>query len=1228
MCREVTKTHSDGNFMRNNRRLAQHPVALAVVAALALTSLNACNGSSNSTPPTAPTPTPTPGPDLVDLSDNQIAIYYQREDGDYDGWGLHLWNGEGCGDYAAPTTESEHFNVWANPYPADGIDETYGAYYVLTIDPASGDCFNFIMHKGDERGFGASNKQFDTTQNSQYVFGFHGNAQLFYEPISEIPVSLEGASAHWIDANTVVWDAGAAGETAVVAWSTTAAMTFDGENKTLNNAQEYVLTATSLTEEQQQRFPHLAGMAAFTLPAEVDAAARQTLVKSQLFAASKNADGEVVAVTKIQRAGALDALYTHGANDADEQLLGSWVTGSATHFALWAPTATSVNVHIYDAQKQEVEGSPFVMSQDAHGIYRGVLSPEYADHFYRYAVTGYHPLTDKMETVTVTDPYSLSLATNSTYSQVINLSDATTKPAGWDEQARPAIATPEEHVIYEVQIRDFSAYEGALSDAANRGKYGAFTESASYGMKHLQRLKDSGLNTIHLLPTFDIATINEADDEVVNVHDTVARLCEVKADAAVCSDASVDQTQTIDALLATKDPATGEAQDIVELLRSIDSYNWGYDPFHYTVPEGSYAKNPDGVSRIKEFREMVMSLHNMGFRVVMDVVYNHTNASGLSDKSVLDKIVPWYYHRLNASTGEVETSTCCDNTATEHAMMAKLMKDSLVVWAQEYAIDGFRFDLMGHQPKDAMLESRELVWAIDADNYFYGEGWNFGEVADDARFVQATQMNMAGTSIGTFTDRLRDAVRGGGPFDGGNSLRANQGVANGLGTIENDLALQQPAEQRTQEYQLSMDQTRVGLAANLDDFLLLDSQGNTVRGQDVDYNGAPTGYAKDPADTINYVSKHDNQTLWDNISYKADYALDKQQRIRMQHLSLAYPMLAQGIPFIHMGSELLRSKSFLRDSYDYGDWFNAVDFSYVDPEASTHFGRGNNANVGLPPAEKDGDNWDIVGQVLNGSAGNLVADATDMQSSAGMFYDLLKIRHSSPLFKLTTAAQVNARIDFRNVGVSQQAGVIVMSIDDGQTVADIDPNYDGLVVIFNNSLQAQAVTLPASGLQLHPVQQTGTDAVVKTTTINGTTASVPALSVAVFVAPQNGAQGLGVPVDLSTKDADAIPPYGATAIYVRGSMNGWDTSTQAAFSYAGVYNVSVQLEAGDYEFKFASEDWSAVNVGAANADLSQSSVALGANGENITLSIDSAGTYSFSIDASDLAMPVIKVTAQ
>ncbi|MCA2492040.1 DUF3372 domain-containing protein, partial [Vibrio alginolyticus] len=255
-----------------------------------------------------------------------------------------------------------------------------------------------------------------------------------------------------------------------------------------------------------------------------------------------------------------------------------------------------------------------------------------------------------------------------------------------------------------------------------------------------------------------------------------------KPEASVCDE--VDGAKVIEDVLNSYDPATGSAQALMNDLRMLDSFNWGYDPFHYTVPEGSYATDPNGSKRILEFREMVQATHKMKLKLIMDVVYNHTNASGINDKSVLDKIVPGYYHRLNVNTGGVENSTCCDNTATENLMMGKLMVDSLKVWADDYKVDGFRFDLMGHQPKDVMVYALEQIRKIDENTLFYGEGWDFGEVSNNARFDQATQLNMAGTEIGTFSDRLRDAVRGGSPFDGGvdsegkHPLRFNQGFGN------------------------------------------------------------------------------------------------------------------------------------------------------------------------------------------------------------------------------------------------------------------------------------------------------------------------------------------------------------------------------------------------------------------------------------------------------------------
>ena len=216
-------------------------------------------------------------------------------------------------------------------------------------------------------------------------------------------------------------------------------------------------------------------------------------------------------------------------------------------------------------------------------------------------------------------------------------------------------------------------------------------------------MKDAGLTTLHILPAFDIATVDEDEASRVDITDTVGKLCDVKPTAALCG--SEDENKVIEDVLDGYDPSTGDAQALMNDLRMLDSFNWGYDPFHYTVPEGSYATDPNGSQRILEFRQMVKATHDMDLKLIMDVVYNHTNASGVNDKSVLDKIVPGYYHRLNVNTGGVENSTCCDNTATENLMMGKLMVDSLKVWADDYKVDGFRFDLMGHQPKDVMVEA-------------------------------------------------------------------------------------------------------------------------------------------------------------------------------------------------------------------------------------------------------------------------------------------------------------------------------------------------------------------------------------------------------------------------------------------------------------------------------------------------------------------------------------------
>ena len=228
-------------------------------------------------------------------------------------------------------------------------------------------------------------------------------------------------------------------------------------------------------------------------------------------------------------------------------------------------------------------------------------------------------------------------------------------------------------------------------------------------------------------------------------------------------------------------------------------------------------------------------------------------------------------------------------------------------------------------------------------------------MANDARFAQATQLNMAGTGIGTFNDRLRDAVRGGGPFDDGLGLRINQGVINGLWydrNVPNQAAMTE--QQALDELLLSTDQIRVGLAANLADYVFEDRNGNSVKGSEVDYNGSPTGYTGDPQEHIIYVSAHDNQTLFDINQYHNPVATSMDDRVRTQNLGVDFTVLSQGVPFFHAGVDMLRSKSLDRDTYNSGDWFNQLDYTYET----------NNWGVGLPVAGKNQSNWGVIQPLL------------------------------------------------------------------------------------------------------------------------------------------------------------------------------------------------------------------------------------------------------------------------
>lgn len=1101
----------------------------------------------------------------LQLAENQIALFYKREDANYQGWGLHIWNGEGCGDYAAPTSDNSHFANWSDPYPADGEHPQYGAYYILTITPGAS-CYNFIVHNGDNKALGNNNSRFEPA-NGQQAFTFDGYPELWYEPITARPFTIDGAKAHWMTTNTLLWlTSSNAAEYRLYTSADASLSNVNSEN--LADASFTPLTMAMADPAVYAKDPQLNGFSAFTMALTTEQA--KQWAKQQLLAVALDAQGELIEATRVQLPRLLDSLYTSAANDADEAQLGVTYNNDTITAALWAPTAQAVKISVFNSNKQPV--ASHVMSLDgASGIwsYSGAKT-ELDRQFYRYDVTVYHPLTEQIEQLTTTDPYSVSLATNGRYSQFVNLLDADLKPQNWDTHTVPTITDPEDAVIYEGHIRDFSILDQSTS-AAHRGKYMAFTELNSVPMQHLQGLQAAGLTHFHVLPANDIASIQEDTSQRVDVTDTVAKLCQINNAAPVCG---VQNAQdTLLQVLQSYDPASTDAQALIESMRAMDGFNWGYDPQHFAAPEGSYATDADGVSRIVEMRAMNQSLHQIGLRVVLDVVYNHAASSGLYDNSVLDKVVPGYYHRLNETSGQIENSTCCENTATEHKMMAKLMNDSLVSFAQHFGFDGFRFDLMGHIPKQAIVDAREAVRAVDADTYFYGEGWNFGEVADNRRFEQASQLNMAGTEIGTYSDRQRDAVRGGAMFTGGS---INQ-----------------------------QDVIRVGLVGNVGSYQFVAASDAYISTFDYQWNGQPAGYSDDPADTINYISKHDNETLWDKLQYVLPTNLGVQDRVRIQNVALSIPLLSQGIPFLQMGSDLIRSKSMDRNTYDAGDWFNRVDFTQTS----------NNWNIGLPLAQDNQNNWGTISPISANP--NTDFTASDVQLSAELFKEFLYIRSASKLFRLTSAEDIAQRIKFHNSGSQQTQGLIVMSIDDGYGLADIDSNNDAIVVLINGSASAQAVAVNnASAFVLHQSQQQSADATVQTATFNNGTFTVPALTTAVFVKPQNGAQGYGL---------SALPPYGEQAIYLRGDFNGWDTSLP--FSYQGndSYAVDAALLQGDYQFKIADQDFAAVNIGGEFTMPIGSPATLTNGANNLSLSLIADGNYKFVLDATNSSTPSLTI---
>lgn len=954
-----------------------------------------------------------------------LTVHYLRQ-GDVNDWRLHTW-----GEVQSPTKEGDGLQP-------DRFTDTEAQFSLKLIpDHQKNGYSHWIglqLRKGDQLDAGGEIVEIST--DTHEVWLVQGNKEVFMEEVditSMLTGDLTKSYAHWTDQHTVLWrvDEALLGQDEPffkLHYSRPGNLKLTGEGVTDADG-SYPLKDTAQLYKPGSQFPHLAGCKMLAVPA----LPYDEILQCQLAVTMETSGGQPLAATGVQTPGVLDDLFFY------EGLLGAHLGPQGVAISLWAPTAQQVDLLVFDGPKDNQ-----AVFEEHMTLHKGVWSHQgptsWRGKYYQYRITTFCPDSQQVETLTTTDPYSLCLAADGTHTQIVSMDDDMTMPEGWASHTPLPAAPWTDTSIYELHIRDFSMSDKTVPEEL-RGKYQAFTLPGSAGVAHLRSLHSAGLTHIHLLPSYDFGSVPERAQDQATIKEDLSKH-------------AIDSEEQQAAVLAIADE---------------DGFNWGYDPVHYMAPEGSYASNPDGSARVVEFRQMVQSLHGLGLKVVLDVVYNHTFAAGQHTRySVLDKVVPGYYYR-QMENGDICMSTCCNNTASEHAMCERLVIDDIVHWAKDYKVDGFRFDIMGHVMLSTMKKIQAALAALtlEADGvdgkglYIYGEAWDFGEVSSNQRGVNASQVNLGGTGLGSFNDRFRDAVVGGSPF----ASPLFQGWVTGLGTASNQFMQEGMSEKARRDLVMEYtDQLRLSMAANLQDYHLHSFQGGVKAGRKFMYGPQPSAYAKQPWETVNYADCHDGQTLFDQVIMKAREGTTIEDRCRMNMLALATVALSQGVAFFHAGSDMLRSKSLDRDSYNSGDWYNKLDWGCES----------NNFGVGLPPGSKNSAAWPLHKPRL---VSELKPSANLIELCREQFLVLLRLRYSSPLFRLPSAEAIRSQLHFHNTGPNQEAGLIVMQIssagqpDSSQEV--YDPQYSHVWVLLNSNPHKVAFEPPAGDvpLQLHPLQQ-------------------------------------------------------------------------------------------------------------------------------------------------------------
>ena len=997
-----------------------------------------------------------------------VRVHYLRFANDYTTWGLHLWDGSGLD---TSRMNGAAIGDWNNPVPFSAMPGyTLGAsevtFDIPVLNPsttAGQTALQFIIHgmppNVDDKDGRPDNivvpyASLTIANQVGEIWLVQQNATVYTSLPDTRSVATTDQRAVWLTGKLVQWPAVSSGDTVKLYWSNTGQIvaTLGAPVGGADGSITLDAYTGTVPADVATRFQWVGAGSIYTVK-DADVGKLAALHTAQVVIVQEDVGGNAQNATTAEIAGAMDDLYAA----ATTASLGSAVSAGTTTYKLWAPTAQSVMLYRYATGTSDATNADPMVFDATTGIWSATISSDTTGTYYRFGVKVFVRGVGLVRNL-VTDPYSLTLAADSVRSEVISLDDARTKPSGWDASTPPAtVTTSTDQTIYELHVRDFSANDPTVP-AAHRGKYLAFTDIGSNGMKHLAALAAAGMTDVHLMPMFDFATVPEVG-------------CVTPSP----SGAPDGQTQ----------------QAAVVATQATDCFNWGYDPYHFNAPEGSYATSvDDGMTRVMEFRAMVQSLNAAGLRVGMDVVFNHTTSSGQNDHSVLDEIVPGYYYRYG-STGAQLTDSCCADTAAENHMMGKLVQDSVVMWARDYHVSSFRYDIMSFIPRDVLTALQTKVDAIVGRHVeMLGEGFNFGTVANGARFVQASMGSLDGSGIGSFNPYLRDAVRGGSGFDSGGAMIANQGFINGQ--------FYDPNAQGTaaaSDLMWSGDVIKAGMAGSIADYTLTTSWDAQLPLSQISDGGSPLGFAAAPSESVTYVENHDNQTLFDNDQYKLPLSTTLDDRARVQMLGAAIVSFGQGVAYYHAGVDTLRSKSLDKNSYDAGDWFNKLDWSYAD----------DNFGVGLPLQSTNGGDWTVQQPLLANTS--IKPTATQIAWTRDQFRDLLRIRKSTTLLHMSNAGDIKARLKFWNTGSAQVPTVIVGDIDGSGGYAGA--NFQEVTYFINVDKQAHPIAIPALASRnfvLHPVHLAAgaadTRAAQATYDAATGTFTIPPRTAVVFVVPQ------------------------------------------------------------------------------------------------------------------------------